>query len=503
MNAEGRALCNLFLCVFLGLAGCAGPLDTATEQTLVDDFTRDVYQTKAYLGSEHYLEYTNNSVAGRSPTGLFIDRSLTPWYETDATFWGAGTSGHSRALRSLQMLDRDLNVDHYAQGIGAGQLVRIREFSDKSDRLIVSFETLGRYDAGKNYGSGSVGYTAPRAGRIHFLLGEDGMKPFDRAIFEQMFEQLLVKVFPPATEGQRNEFISANFPQTPLADLSRFTGLNREAILKVYYASVLEQRELSVELQEQFTATLATASEQWPHILGIRLKEFESGSNFLELRCGIQEISNSLVYHSPELRAGLLFFDGAIPLLKDIKSPLLAQEMPQTFEHVTMSFSYPYFDRAGRRSDEVQSFGIPFDALQQFLRAELSEQELADRSEIFLENSRMQISLAAQKAVENIDLAESTTWKEVVVDVLGYEYEEDESGEYWIITGEVINRGNWIAKEIEVTAKGYRSYGSVLRKKSTTIDDFLKPDQTKSFTIKLKHDDVTRFGFEVEWKVVE
>ena len=80
-------------------------------------------------------------------------------------------------------------------------------------------------------------------------------------------------------------------------------------------------------------------------------------------------------------------------------------------------------------------------ALQQFLRAEIDEQGLADRSEIFLNSESLQISLEAQKAVENIVLAESTTWKDVTLEVLDYEYEEDDSGEYWIITGEVINRG--------------------------------------------------------------
>ena len=503
MNIKRRYLLCLFWGALFGFAGCAGPLDKATELALTADFTRHVYQTKVYLGSEHYLEYTNNSVVGRSPTGVFIDRDLSPWYETDASFWESGTSGHSWTLRSLQMLDRDLNFDHYAQGIGAGQLVRIHEFSDKSDQLIVSVETLGRYNAEKDYGSGPYGHSVPRAGRMHFLLGKEGMKPFDRETFEQMFEQLLVKLVPPATEAQRHEFILANFPKTPLADLFQFTGLSRKGILTVYYTSVLAHSELSSTLQEQFAEDLASASEQWPQVLGIRVREFESGANFLNLRCEVQEISNSLMYHTPELRAGLLFFDGAIPLLKDIKGPLLNEEMPRTFNHVTISFAYPYFDRAGRRSDEVLSLGIPLDALQRFLRAEQGEQELADRSEIFLGNNKLHVSLDAQKAVENMALAESTTWKDVAVEVSDYDYEEDENGEYWIITGEVVNRGNWIAKEIEVRVKGYSTYGSVLRTESTSIDDFLKPDQTKSFKIKLQHDDVKRFGFEVEWKVVE
>ena len=504
MSVEKRRwLLYLLLAIFFILAGCAGPLDDATELALEADFARDVYQTKFYLGNDQYLEYTNNSVAGRSPVGLFLDRNLALWYETDASFWGAGTSGHSRTLRSLQKLDRDLNFDHYAQGIVAGQLVRIREFSDKSDQLIVTFETLGRYNSGKSYGDDEGGYTAPRSGRIHFLLGKEGMKPFDWIAFEQMFKHLFVQTFPPASEEGRCHFIRDNYPQTPLADLVNFTGLSPVAILELYYASVLEHSDLSSELKAQLAAELAAASEQWPQILGIRLKNFECGANFLNLHCEIQEISNSLVYHSPELRAGLLFFDGALPLLKDIKSPLLSEEILRSFEQITLSFSYPYFNREGRRNDEVLSLGIPPDALQQFLLAELSEQELAEHSEIFLGDNRVQISLEALQAVENMALAESTTWKEVAVEVLDYDYEEDEDREFWVITGEVINRGNWIAKDVEVTAKGYSSYGFTLRKEVTEVDDFLKPDQTKSFTIKLKNEDLKRFGLEVEWEVVE
>ena len=105
----------IVLFTLLGFSGCAGPLDDATEQALRTDFTQDVYQAKVYLGNEEFLEYTNNSVDGRSPTGLCIDRNLEMWYETDASFWEAGSSGHTRTLRSLQMLDRDLNFDHYVQ----------------------------------------------------------------------------------------------------------------------------------------------------------------------------------------------------------------------------------------------------------------------------------------------------------------------------------------------------------------------------------------------------
>jgi len=48
------------------------------------------YVAKVYLGNRYNLVYTNNSIDGRSPTGVFIDRSLTPWYKTDASFFEAG-----------------------------------------------------------------------------------------------------------------------------------------------------------------------------------------------------------------------------------------------------------------------------------------------------------------------------------------------------------------------------------------------------------------------------
>ncbi|PID57011.1 hypothetical protein CSB45_08790 [candidate division KSB3 bacterium] len=505
MNAEKRNLVvSCWLAVLIGLTGCAGPLDTSTKQALKADFRSAVYQTKFYLGNQEYLEYTNNSIAGRSPTGLFIDRYLSPWYETDAAFWEGGTSGERRSLSALLLLDRDLDFDHYAQGIDAGQLVRIREFSDKRDRLIVTVETLGGYDAKKVYGRAGNGRVKPRSARMHFLLGKDGMKPFDRTAFVQMLGQILAKQEPLTSEDQRRAFIQRNYPQTPLADLIRFTGLSKRTILEIYYAAVLEDRALSPGLQSQFAANLADLSESWPQVLGVWLEKLESASGSLNFHCAVQEISDSLLYHSPELRAGLLFFNSVIPLLKDMKSLLESANAAQLFECITISFAYPFFDPSGRRHDEVLSFSLPSDALQQFLRTEIDEQGLADRSEILYGKSQIRVNLEAQKAVESVALKKSPSWKNVAVEVLDYDYEEDESGVYWILTGEVINRGNWIARDIEITVEGYGEFGFFERAtKTIRIDGLLKPNQTREFTLRVGKKKVKRFKLDVEWSSVE
>ena len=113
-----------------------------------------------------------------------------------------------------------------SSGIAKGQLVRICEFTDKSEQLIVSVETIGRYSAEKDYGNDGGVYDEPRRGRVHFWLGKEGMKPFDRAAFEQMFERVFVELPPLTSAEQRHRFVQANYPHTPLADLVRFTGLS-------------------------------------------------------------------------------------------------------------------------------------------------------------------------------------------------------------------------------------------------------------------------------------
>jgi len=485
-------------------AGCAGPLDTATKQALVADFSGEVYQAKVYLGNHRYLPYTNNSVDGRSPTGIFIDRSLDYSYQTDAGFFESGSSGHKRSLKRLRDSDRDMNFGHFAQGIQAGQLVKMTRFADKSDQLIVYIETLGHYHARKDYRSGVHSHSRPRESRIHCVLGKEGMQTFDRTTLEQMLDRLLIKVPPLITETQKREFVLANYPATPLPDLREFTGLSTSAILNMYYANLFSQRQLPLQAQQKFVRLFSAAPARWYHELGILLRTVELGGNNLKLNCEIQEISNSLFYYTPELRAGLLFFDGVIPLAESLQTALFSDNGYFPFDRLLVTFFYLYFDQHGRRFDEELTVSTPMQSLQRFFTTTISEQELADRSQILLGSTPLHIHLSAQEAVENMEVEEATGWKWVDVEIEDSRYKDDESGDAWIITGTVVNSGNWIAKDVTVTVKGYHGFGIFAkRKESKTLDGLLKPGETKEFTITLDKRELERFKLSVTWKVVE
>ncbi|PIE35017.1 hypothetical protein CSA56_05935 [candidate division KSB3 bacterium] len=496
---------NVLLNFFLIVVGCAGPLDTATEQALVADFSGEVYLTKVYLGNHYYLPYTNNSINGRNPVGLFVDPSLDYHYQTDAGFFESGSSGDDRSLKRLQEIDRDIDFGHFAQGIQAGQLVKVTKFQDKSDQLILHVETLGRYDASKTYrGTIRFHHTRPRESRIHCLLGKEGMQSFDWATLRQILDRLLVEVPPFISESQKREFVLSNYPATPLPDLKRLTGLSTSAILALYYSELFSEALVPSHMQQELVQLFSEVPERWYQELGILLQNVEADEKALTLDCAIQEISNSLRYYTPELRAGLLFFDGIIPLTESLQTPLFLMHEPASFETLIVMFSYPYFDRNGRRFDEEVVTHVPMRALQQFLTSNISEQELANRSQIRMGDTVLEVSLSAQKAVEAMHVEDATSWKRVEVEIEKYEYEIDESGEYWIVTGDVINTGNWIARDVTVIAKGYRRFNIFAKRKaSKTIAGLLKPRETKEFTIRLKKEEIDRLKLSVEWDVVE
>ena len=136
--AIAAALCGS---VFYG--GCGGPLDKALRQSLNTEFVGKTYLAKTYLGSQYTLAYTNNLVDGRSTTGVFIDSTYEPWYETDASFFDLNdraTFGKRYTLEKLQRIDLDINHDSFAQGIQAGQVVTVTKIDDKKDQVV--FEVM-------------------------------------------------------------------------------------------------------------------------------------------------------------------------------------------------------------------------------------------------------------------------------------------------------------------------------------------------------------------------
>ena len=213
--------------------GCAGPLDTATREALDLSFVGKTYLAKVYLGNRYNLDYTNNAVNGRNPTGVFIDQSLNYWYETDASFFEAGSSGREYSLEQLQEIDRDLNFDTFGQGIVPGQLVVIKKISDKRDQVIVQVRTVRRHQMTKKYGFSTRSKAKPRESRIHCVLGKDGMRNFDQTVVQRMLDQLLAPAPSLVTDAQKTAFILANYPNTPLDDLAKITGYLRENILKI------------------------------------------------------------------------------------------------------------------------------------------------------------------------------------------------------------------------------------------------------------------------------
>jgi hypothetical protein len=494
------------LCSMVFVSGCTGPLDTATRERLNVEFVRDTYLARVYLGSRYSLEYTNNSVKGRSPTGVFIDPFFNYWYETDASFFERGSSGSRSMREELRAIDRDLDFESFAQGIVAGQLVVIKKLSDKSDQLVFDIETVRRHDVGKAYGVNIRSTTQPRASRIHCVVGKDGMLNLDWMLLQQMLAQLLAPVPSLVTEAQKQEFILANSPDTPLNDLIKLTGFTREKILGLYYTHVFSQSQFPPTFQKALSELLATHHNRWHQELGIRLQNVRVDQNVLILECGMQEISNSAVYYTPELRAGLLFFDGVTVMAKPISHllpKLSVDDRNSSFQEVIVSISYPYFDERGRRFSETMTYTLSTTDLLQFAKTAINDQELADRSEILAGPDPVQISLSALEAVENMSQTRSMTWKEVQVEIEEWDYEEDPAEAIVKIEGEIKNTGTWIAEDVKVIANGYNTSGSRIRSESTTVYGLLKPGERKRFTITMSTEDMKRFKLFLEWEVVE
>ena len=498
---------SVFLLLFLGLGlvltGCAGPLDSATKQALDSTYARKRYVAKVYLGNHHNLDYTNNSVDGRSPTGVFIDSSLLHRYETDASFFESGSSGREYTLKQLQEIDLDLDMNSFGQGIQAGQLVVIKDISDKSDQVVFEVETVTRYPVRRTYGVGTSSRAKPRASRIHCVFGKDGMQQLDQTLLSEMIETLLAPAPSLMTERQKQDYILSNIPGTSFDDLVNITGLSKEKIRQIYFSHILSQSQFHPELQTAMTNLLVDDYDNWAEDAGIYLKNIQIDENTLILDYTIQEISNAMVYHSPELRAGLLFFDGFSLVARAFGHAISAHASGDFSQHVVLTCSYPYFDRTGRRFSEQVSYTFSGDELAQYANSSLTKQELADRSEILVNAAPVRVSLQALEAVKNVKQNGPTGWKFVRVHIIDWEYEEDDENDMVTIEGYVENTGTWIAENVEVTATGYNKYGFEHREESTTLYGLLKPGETERFTIRMNSEDLRRYRLFLEWDEVE
>jgi hypothetical protein len=485
---------------------CAGPLDTVTRRALDSAYVGQRYIAKIYLGNRSNLVYTNNSVDGRGPTGVFIDRSFSPWYETDASFFEAGSSGHKYTLGELQELDRDLDFDTFGQGIVPGQVVVIKKISDKSDQVIIEVETVRRHAVTKKYGFDRLVKTKPRASRIHCVFGKEGMRELDQTVLQSMLDQLLTPVPSFSSDVQKQNFILSNYPETPLDDLVELTGLSRRQVLETYYTHVLSQSQFAQNLQAKLVDTLVTNYDAWSQHSGIRIQNARMGENTLELDCEFQEISKSVVYHSPELRAGLLFFDGVTFLATSFGNALAAlsaKEDTSAFQKLLIRCSYLYIDGRGLRFPETVTYSLAAEDLRQFAELRISDQDLADRSEILMGTTPVKISLSALKAVETIKYSGPTTWKVVHVELEDSDYEENRAEKIVTITGKVRNTGTWLARDVEVTVRAYDKYGFDLGSVSATLHGFLKPGETGTFIIRRSTKNMRRFKLFLKWKEVE
>jgi hypothetical protein len=322
-----------------------------------------------------------------------------------------------------------------------------------------------------------------------------------------MLDQLFTPVPTLVTEAQKQEFILSKYPGIPLNDLVKITGLSNRQILETYSTHILSQRQFPPNLQEKIVEVLVSNREVWYQNPGIRMRDMRVDGNSLIFDCAIQEISNSVAYHSPELRAGLIFFDGITLLAKPLGNALAgipAGDLKSSFQELVIKFSYLYFDEQGWRFPENITYTIPVEDLRQFAESAITDQELADRSEILMGATPVDVSLSALEAIENIKQTRPTTWKVVQVEFEDWDYEENEDEEVVIIEGEVRNTGTWIAKDVEVTAEGYgNNYGFKIRSESTTLHGLLKPKETRSFTIKMSTENLRRFKLFLGWKEVE
>lgn len=490
-------LCCLFM------SGCAGPLDSVTKDALRSTFVDNTYLAKMYLGSRYNLEYTNNSVKGRSPTGIFIDQSQTIWYETDASFWESGTSGDEYTLEDLEEIDRDLDFHTFGQGIQPGQIVTIKEIQDKKDQVIFEIETVVRYPVNKSYEGNTTSSAKPRTSRIHCILGETGMQMFDQTAVSSLLDQILTPVPILTTAAQKHEFIVTHAPDTPIKDLARITNLSAPEVLTIYFSHCLSKKPLEPDVQQQLVDTLVSDYETWTKTLGLHLQRLDVTPEVLQLECAIQEITNAFLYHSQDIRASLIFFEHVTFLAKALGRALTSQPVNSELQTVTVSISYLYFDSHGRRIPEHITYAMPITALRQYASAKLTEQELAERSQVEMNAAPVRVDLYALESVQNIKQTGPLTWKEVEVEFDDWEYAEKKDEEVVVITGEVKNTGTWIARDIQVIAKGYDQYHFHIRTETTSLSGLLKPGDRKSFTIRMDSDKLKQFKLFLDWREVE
>ncbi|GAK51323.1 hypothetical protein U14_02566 [Candidatus Moduliflexus flocculans] len=476
--------------MFFFVSGCAGPLDTAIKEGLKTSYIGKTYIAKTYLGSRYALQYSNNNPAMRSPVGVFTDASGRVWYKNDASFFEAGQMGGEVELRVLQYIDRDLNYDSFAQGIQAGQLVTIAGIEDKSDQIVLETQTLASHSASKTYDVSVNGAEALRASRIHLLLGKEQMQALDPASLDPLLAQLLEPAPILLSEQQNTEYILANYRVVPLADLAKLTSRTTAQVRETMYAFLLSMSSLPVEAQQRLTAACVEMGEELAEKYLMRLENIrisdEKGQTVLHIDIGLQDFAN-LTYDSVELRAGLLFFNGAVNVAAKLALAVFTgnpafnlQDIEPHLGTIVVRYSYLYFNQDGKRSMESASSGIPLSALYEYLLDNIDAQQLAAASRILVDNKPVTVSASDIKAIEE---KEPKSWKraQVVVEK-GWKAEYQTKTQETIVTGSVKNIGNWIAKNIRVSAVGKQGKEDV-SKQTTTLSGLVRPGELKSFTL--------------------
>lgn len=476
--------------MFFLVSGCAGPLDTAVKEGLKTTYVGKTYVAKTYLGSRYALQYSNNNPAMRSPVGVFTDVSGRVWYKNDASFFEAGQMGGEVESRVLQYIDRDLNYDSFAQGIQAGQLVTIAGVEDKSDQIVLEAQTLTSHSASKTYEVSVNGAEALRASRIHLLLGKEQMQALDPASLDPLLAQLLEPAPILLSEQQNTDYILANYRVAPLADLAKLTSRTTAQVRETIYAFLLSMSSLPAEAQQRLTAACVEMGEAWGGKYLMRLDNIsvsgEKGETALHIDIGLQDFAN-LIYDSAELRAGMLFFNGAanvaakLALAVFIGDPAFSlQDIEAHVGTIVVRYSYLYFNKDGKRSMESVSSEMPVAALYEYLLENIDAQQLADASRILVNNKPVAVSASEIKAIEK---KEPKSWKraQVVVEK-GWKAEYQTKTQETIVTGSVRNTGNWIAKNISVSAVGKQGKEDVA-KQATTLSGLVRPGELKSFTL--------------------
>jgi hypothetical protein len=485
------------------LTGCAGPLEEAMRQNLNATFVGQHYVANVSLGSRYYAEYTNNSIDGRHPIGVFVDQALMPWYETDAPFPESGSSGRTSSLDILQRADRDLDMFSFVQSIPPGQIVAITRLVDRSDQLIVEVETLEHYQVRKRYGISVGSRPQPRASRIHLIFGKEGMQQLDQALLQRMLDTVLSPLPLLTTKAEKDEFILSHFPNTSLYDLMQLTGYPEYEVLLRYYEGALSRGDFTPAFQQSMADMLARQYMLWLRNDGILLQDVRVGERTLVLDCAIQEMSQSFIYHSPELRAAYLFFKHVTHLLESLQSTISLLDSDGNVE-LLMTFSYPYINNFGQMFPEETAFRLPVNDLTQFAFSHIAGQELADHTYVTVNNAPTSISVDALEAVERLKRTVPVSWKEVEVDLVDWWYEENDSTDTILIRGEVRNTGTWLATDVTITVEGYDKYGLMAVKETTTLYGFLKPDDLQSFELEISMTRVKRLGRpRLTWQAVE